>query len=47
MLGDATHDPSAYRAATERDAADWDAWQRLAAVSHGQLLNPFGATSGR
>jgi hypothetical protein len=56
VLGDVRHDASDYREALRRDAADWEAWQRLAADSHGPLrrlaeakaaqLNPIGARSG-
>lgn len=53
VLGDVTHEASAYRRAVALDPADWLLWQRLASVESGRLrrlaeakaaqLNPLGA----
>ena len=52
VIGDVTHDASAYRRAVALDPADWLLWQRLASVESGRLrrlaearaaqLNPLG-----
>jgi tetratricopeptide (TPR) repeat protein len=52
LIGDATHDPAAYRRALARDPNDWSLWARLSLVERGEprrhavreaaRLNPLG-----